>query len=186
MNYSQNGTEQILAEILGLIKSEVPHVCCEIGAADGIWLSNTAQLVREQGWRGTFVEADHAQFLKCCENYKHLPATVICDRATVENINALVPEGCGFLSIDVDGNDYWLWQALTSRPNIVCIEYNNHKTAADEVHPYDPEFVRPLETYYYGASREALIQLGESKGYRFSMDDGNCNLFFAYGEWKPA
>ena len=84
------------------------------------------------------------------------------------------------LSVDVDGNDYWIWQALrTYSPRIVVIEYNAQWPLLGRwVQPYDPERVWQ-GTDNYGASLGALRSLGEEKGYRFVHTEltGN-NAFF--------
>jgi hypothetical protein len=174
MIYSQTGLEEI---ILSNLLPDAPHVSCEIGAADGLWLSNTANLVRHLGWRGVFVEIDQAASLRCAENYSELPVTIINSRVTINNINDFVPKECGFLSIDVDGNDYWLWTALETRPAIVCIEYN-HRKIGEDIADYDPDYVRTPEFYSYGASRESMLSLAKYKGYELLHDDGQCNLLF--------
>ncbi len=115
-----------------------------------------------------------------------------------ENVDALIAEGAGpgeidVLSIDVDGNDYWLWQSIVSvKPRIVVIEYNagfGSDRAVTVV--YDPLFDRtkklsPKEPYYryapniyYGASLAALSKLGASKGYSLVCCEAlGVNAFF--------
>jgi hypothetical protein len=91
-----------------------------------------------------------------------------------------VPTEPDVLSIDVDGNDYSIWQALTTySPRIVVIEYNARWPLLERwVQPYDPERVWQ-GTDNYGASLGALRSLGEEKGYHFVHTEltGN-NAFF--------
>ncbi|MCA1690680.1 MAG: hypothetical protein LC733_00205 [Actinobacteria bacterium] len=70
------------------------------------------------------------------------------------------------LSIDIDGNDYWVWEALEAfRPRVVVIEYNGLlKNNACLVQPYDPDWAWD-GTEFYGASLGALRSLGRKKGY---------------------
>ena len=69
------------------------------------------------------------------------------------------------LSLDIDGNDYWVWMALEYRPRVIVIEYNAHVTAGEsKTIVYDPEF-RWRGTDYFGASLRALKELGDNKGY---------------------
>ena len=76
----------------------------------------------------------------------------------------------GLLSIDIDGNDYWVWKAITCvRPRILVLEYNAlfGPRAAVTV-PYDPTFFRTRAHYsnlFWGASLEALTRLSRDKGY---------------------
>ena len=90
----------------------------------------------------------------------------------------------GLLSVDIDGNDYWVWQAIdTISPRIVICEYNSHFGPTAEVStPYEAAFVRDTAHFskiYYGASIAALCALGARKGYSLvaSNSAGN-NVFF--------
>jgi len=102
--YSQNGEDGIIEECLKRMKIEIGS-CCEFGAADGYFCSNTRALI-EKGWNFTMLEASNGQFV------------------TPENVNVLVPD-CDVLSIDIDGNDYAVWKAYKHRPKIVVIEINS-------------------------------------------------------------
>ena len=89
-------------------------------------------------------------------------------------------EEVDFLSIDVDGNDYYLFENLLIKPKIICIEYNfwygsNLKCSI----PYDKNFIWRQGLLYFGASLNALCSLGKSKGYHLIALDSNCvNAFF--------
>jgi hypothetical protein len=102
--FSQNGEDGIIEECLKRMKIEIGS-CCEFGAADGYFCSNTRALI-EKGWRFTMLEAENGQFV------------------TPENVNELVPD-CDVLSIDIDGNDYAVWKAYDKKPKIVIIEINS-------------------------------------------------------------
>lgn len=108
---------------------------------------------------------------------------------TVENINELIEEAgfggpLGILSIDIDGNDYWVWEAIhVVDPAIVICEYNpilgdQHAVTV----PYDPQFHRFKGHHsglYFGASIAALKHLAEQKGYVFVGTNSNgINAFF--------
>jgi hypothetical protein len=93
------------------------------------------------------------------------------------------------LSIDVDGNDYWIWEAIKAvSPQIVICEYNslwgNEKSLAVA---YDPSFSITEAHYshlYYGASMKALTNLAASKGYSFlGSNSMGVNLFFVKNEY---
>lgn len=89
---------------------------------------------------------------------------------TVQNVTAFLPPGAesvDFLSIDVDGMDYWLLDAVFrsgARPRVVCVEFNQSKIAADDVQLYDPAFVWPGGSGF-GCSYRALNDLAERYGY---------------------
>lgn len=92
----------------------------------------------------------------------------------------LVPREFDLLSIDVDGNDYWIWRAIEGySARVVVIEYNS-SISPDESKtiPYDPEF-RWDGTNYFGASLLALTKLGRVKGYTLvGCDSRGVNAFF--------
>ena len=113
---------------------------------------------------------------------------------TAENVNEIITAASfngevGLLSIDVDGMDYWIWEAVTAcSPVIVIVEYNSvfGSTHAVTV-PYDRGFDRHTAHYshlYAGASLKALEHLGRRKGYSLvgSNSAGN-NAFFVKDEY---
>jgi hypothetical protein len=90
----------------------------------------------------------------------------------------------GVLSIDVDGNDYWIWDAITVvSPRIVVIEFNSTFGCVFPVSvPYREDFDCATAHYsrlYFGASLPALVDLGQRKGYRFvGCESHGANAFF--------
>ena len=78
-------------------------------------------------------------------------------------------EDIGLLSIDIDGNEYWLWEAIvTLRPRIVIVEYNGLFGLQPLVVPYQEDFQRTAAHHsnlYYGSSLGALNYLAQKKGY---------------------
>jgi len=142
---------------------------CEFGAADGVRLSNT-RLLYEAGWVGTYIEpsSDFEDLLINRPNASCIRAFV-----TAENVNELVPE-VDVLSIDIDGNDYWIWKAYEGRPKVVIVESN---LRMEGVHPYDPEFRLKSKKDPYGASPDALRLLAVEKGYHEVCMTG-VNLIF--------
>ena len=97
---------------------------------------------------------------------KPVPAFV-----TAENINTLIRDNgfageVGILSIDIDGNDYWVWKAISCvQADIVICEYNSRFGSERAVTiPYDPNFYRTeahSSNLYFGASIRALTLLGQ-------------------------
>lgn len=166
--YAQHGEDRILSRILRRIGA-TNRIAVEFGAKDGVSQSNTAAL-RDKGWRVVLFDSD--------------PESPIVTHATVtaENVNALfaehgIPQDCDVLSIDVDGNDLWIWKALTYQPRIVVIEYNQRWPANVCVTvPYDADRIWD-GTDYYGASVGALCRLARRKGYRLARFT-HSNLIF--------
>jgi len=169
--HSQNGQDYIIEDLskkLGIANGWF----VEFGAKDGYVLSNTAHFMDDYGWSGVYIESDKilADNLKInmAKNPKIFPIHAM---VTAENINEILkttplPQDFDLLSIDIDSNDYWVWQAITYTPKIVCIEYNSN------FHPTESMALRYNPTYLYqndknyGASALALIKLGKRKGYK--------------------
>jgi hypothetical protein len=152
----------------------------DLGAGDGVYASNCANLALNLGFDGLFLEADaekaeHARrFYAEHPDTRERPPAVVQAFITRENVNELV-RGAGFegevdlLSIDVDGNDYWLWEALDCvSPRFVVVEGHTELGLADYVMPYEPNFDwrRTPPGTRIGASPAALDRLAGRLGYR--------------------
>jgi len=172
--YSQNGEDGVLSKIFEIIGASSKY-CVEFGAYDGITGSNTC-LLRKQGWDSLLLDRMfdipkmnlHKEFI------------------TAENITTLfdkykVPPNLDLVSIDIDYNDFYVWQALDPKyqPKVVVIEYNSaHLPDQDKVAKYMPYYCGD-GTMYYGASILALFNLGRSKGYSLVYaEKAGVNLFF--------
>ncbi len=168
--YSQNGEDGVLAEILRRIGAP-SRFFVEFGVESGAE-GNCVYLADVAGWDGLFMEADDRMFSALARKYQARPGIrTIQALVTAENIETLlteaeVPEEPDVMSIDVDGQDYWIFEALEQyRPRVVVIEYNS---------ALDPHrrLVQPRDltawdgTAYFGASLGAIRQLAEGKGYR--------------------
>lgn len=186
--YSQNGEDGILQEILRRVGVRT-RFFVEIGVESGREC-NCARLVLEEGWRGVLVEADPGHFAALAERYRAHEG-VRCVRAVVAstNIEELlrangVPRDLDVLSVDIDGNDYWVWSAVASwRPRVVVIEYNAaHAPPRKWVMREEPRH-RWDGTTYYGASLASLVALGRKKGYTLvATDSTGVNAFFVLDE----
>jgi hypothetical protein len=178
--FSQNGEDGVIAEIAR--RSGAPgRFFVEIGGGYGVE-NNCAALADLAGWSGLFIEAGDAEFAALARKYRSQPRVrVVQALVTPENIEDLLadaPAEPDVLTIDVDGSDYWIWEALQRRPRTVVIEYNGSLEPGRRlVQPRDTGGWR--ETRFYGASIDALVALGASKGYRLVHCDltGN-NAFF--------
>jgi hypothetical protein len=150
----------------------------EIGADDGV-NSNAANLYFNFGWRGLFVDGNPKSIRRGKKFYAKYPhpwfyqPQFVCSKVTRENINPLLKKAgiqgeIGLLSIDIDGNDYWIWDAITSiDPKVVVIETHIEFGMENIVVPYDPNYRYPgKHPLYNGASPVAMQKLGAKKGYR--------------------
>jgi hypothetical protein len=182
--FSQNGEDGVLAELLRRTGT-TNQWFVEFGIQSGAE-GNCVFLADVLGWSGLFMESHEDAFNELRRKYA-ANRVVHTQHAHVgrENIERLfaqanVPAAPDVLSIDVDGNDYWIWEVLRSySPRIVVIEYNAQwPLQARWVQPYDSARTWQ-ETDNYGASLGALRSLGEQKGYRLVHTEltGN-NAFF--------
>ena len=152
----------------------------DIGAGDGVTASNTANLALNVGFHGLFVDAREPEAKRGRHFYATHPDTrerpPVFRRAFVtrENVNGIVREA-GFegdvdlLSIDIDGNDYWILEALDCvQPRLICIETHTEYGLEDFVAPYDADFDwrRVPAGTRIGASPVAMTKLAERLGYR--------------------
>jgi hypothetical protein len=107
-----------------------------------------------------------------------------------ENINNLINthflnDEIDFLSIDVDGIDYYLLEKINIKPKLICIEYNHWFGSEQSVTvPYDKNFIWNRD-YYSGASLLALTKLAKTKNYHLIATDSSCtNAFFIHNDYK--
>jgi len=168
---SQSGEDGIIARILELIQPP-NRFCVEFGAWDGIKHSNCYNLIKNCGWGGVLIEADGKKYEELAKTYEDTPqATTVNRLVAFEGSHALdnildefsAPTEIGVLSIDVDGNDYYIWESLTRHSaEVVVIEFN-------PTVPNDVLFVqdKSLEVNQ-GCSLLALIMLGKDKGYELA------------------
>jgi hypothetical protein len=159
--------------------------------------SNTRFLLVNNNWSGLVIDgsAENVNYLKKDPIYWRHNLKAVQAFIDKDNINGVLFDNgisgdIGILSIDIDGNDYWVWQAIdVVNPAIVIIEYNSRfgKDKAVTI-PYDPAFVRSKAHYsmlYAGASLKALYNLGKSKGYLFvGCNSAGNNAFFVRQDLK--
>lgn len=181
-NYSQNGEDGVLHYIFSVIGAKNKR-CVEICAGDGVQC-NTANLIINHGWCGLLFDGKKENIEFGQAYYRSHPDTFICppilrhEWITAENINALIASN-GFegeidlLSIDMDGMDYWIWNAIEkTSPRVVVVEVNlAWGTDRSVTAPYDPNYVlkfsNGIQLPNSGASLPALVKLGRAKGFRF-------------------
>ncbi|NSW45326.1 MAG: hypothetical protein HPY79_05895, partial [Bacteroidales bacterium] len=163
----------------------------EFGSDDGV-NSNSANLYFHFGWTGLFIDANKSNIKRGERFFSKYPhpwcdkPKFICSFITRDNINDLIKKAgfegeIGFLSIDIDGNDYWIWDALTVvNPQVVMIETNNVFGYNNIVVPYNPEYFFPgKHPIYHGASPQAMVNLAKKKGYRLvGANELGFNLIF--------
>jgi hypothetical protein len=190
-HFSQNNEDGILLYIFALIGT-TNRVCVEMCAGDGIEC-NTANLVINHGWKGLMfdgslhnIQRGQSVYSARKDALRFSPPMMVHAWLTRENVNALIAER-GFdgeidlFSLDIDGNDYWIWKALdVIQPRVIVAEYNQGLGGRRAVTiPYQPDFVFNWQSVCCGASLPALAKLGKTKGYRLvGVDSFGVNAFF--------
>lgn len=138
--------------------------------------SNTRFLLVNDHWQGMVLDAgaEDIRHIQRDRIYWQYDLQAKCTWITRENINELMRkagfgEDIGLLSIDIDGNDYWIWEAIQLiRPRIVVVEYNSLFGLRPLAVPYKEDFQRTASHFsnlYYGSSLGALHYLAHKKGY---------------------
>ncbi len=191
--FSQHGEDGILC-----------HLFSELGTTDRRFVEfgvesgrecNCASLAINFGWSGLLMDGDEGNARSGRAFYRAMipdrPEAVTFNARwiTRENINDLLKDAgytgeIDLLSIDIDGNDYWVWEAIeVVTPRVVVIEYNALFGPSRAVTlPYDPafnRFTRHPRGLIYGASLAALAKLGRRKGYGLvGCESRGVNAFF--------
>ena len=173
--FSQFGEDGIIDYLIKSLKIEEKNFI-EFGV-ENYEEANTRFLLESRNWSGLIFDSskEHINFIKGKNYYWRQNLIAKCEFITSENINSLIQEHngdreVGLLSIDVDGNDYWIWKAINGIiPKIVVIEYNARLGKKKSiVTPYKKDFNRIKEHHssiYFGASLIAIYKLAKEKNY---------------------
>ena len=199
--YSQNGEDGILLHLLSRTGVE-SGTFVEIGCGDGREC-NAANLAINFCWSGSMIDADPCRVETARSFYRAVlmdqasRVQLSCERITAENVNQILAKetsstNLDLMSIDIDGNDYWVWKMLTAvHPRIVVIEYNASLGKDRSISTvYDPDFdirAKHPSGIYHGASLAALAKLGKEKGYQLAgCDSTGVNAFFVRSDIASA
>jgi len=174
--FEEDGKLLFIFSILGMKNKTF----VEIGSDDGV-NSNSANLYFNFGWHGLFIDGNRHSIRRGKKFFAKYPhpwfykPQFLCSKVTRENVNALIENAgyrgeVGLLSIDIDGNDYWVWDAITVvEPQVVIIETHNEFGMNNIVVPYDADYSYPgKHPVYHGASPVAMTKLASKKGYRLA------------------
>jgi hypothetical protein len=173
--FSQFGEDGIIQYLLQHVPTP-NEVFVEFGVED-YSESNTRFLLVNDNWRGLVMDGgdSHVAFLRRAGlDWRHdIEAKVaFVDRDNIDGLiaSAGIRGDIGLLSVDIDGNDYWVLEAIeVVSPRILVVEYNsNFGPEAAVTVPYDPAFERGRAHWsqlYWGASLSALDALARRKGY---------------------
>lgn len=182
--FSQWGDDGIMQFLIDYLNIE-NKIFIEFGVEDYLE-SNTRFILINNCWKGLVMDGSALKVnqIKCSDLFWQYQLDAICCFITRDNINELISEYLnkqtpGILVIDVDGNDYWIWEAIEVKPTLVVVEYNSLLGFDRAISiPYHSNFVRNQAHYsnlYYGASLPALCQLANKKGYTLVGCNSNGN-----------
>lgn len=189
--FLQSGEDGIIDFLLSKINVENKYFV-EFGV-ENYYESNTRFLMMNRNWRGLVIDGSKRNIESIRRSYyywKHdlnaVSAFITCD-----NINSLLRENTpediehvGLLSIDIDGNDYWVFKEIdVISADILILEYNSLFGLDKKLTiPYNSTFERYEQHFtggYFGASLPALIELADHKGYTFvGTNSFGSNAFF--------
>lgn len=177
--FSQFGQDGIIDWLIE--RTSIPrnlHTFVEFGV-ESYREANTRFLLENRNWRGLVMDGSDASLATLKQDPLLWQYNLAANPAfiTRENINDLLigsgfSRDVGLLSVDIDGVDYWVWEAINAISPIICVcEYN---AVFGDLHaisvPYDPKFTASGSHYsslYFGASIAAMCHLAERKGYKF-------------------
>lgn len=184
---SEHGEDGVIERIFQII-GEGTRSCVDLGALNGVHGSNVWNLIKRKNWSGVLIEADQTYFERLKKEYAGLN-NVHCVNAFVsfEGENSLdnifartsLPKDFDLFSLDVDGNEYHLWESLANyRPKIMIVEFN-------PTIPNDVSFIQPRDMkVFHGSSLKALVDLAKEKGYEL-IATNEFNAFFVLKELFP-
>lgn len=182
--HSQNGEEGILEHIFYKI-DHTNKVAIEFGAGNGKTISNTFHFKNKHGFSRVLIEGGNGP----CVTKEEVIRSIV----TPENINDLLsdcPEICDLISIDIDGDDYWVWKTMNVKGRVVIIEF--HSAIPNDVGlaivpgegTINSHKGNPILNGYYSANLRAFYELAEILGYKFCTTISD-NAIFVLAEEFP-
>jgi len=184
--FSQFGEDGIIEEIFKRLSDVSDKRCCEFGAWDGKFLSNTCNLITNHNYEAILIEADKKRFDELIYQFPDKKIIKInkfinfSGENSLDNIleNNNFNKDFDFLSIDIDGCDYWVFESLSKfTPKVICIEFN-------PLIPNKVDFIQEKNMKInQGSSAKSIIDLGLKKNY-FPIASTDCNLFFVHNKFK--
>lgn len=189
--YSQYGEDGIIEYIFSQI-GFTNKISVEIGVSSDIHVCNSINLVKNHEFFGFFIDKDKNFSLESQIFFKEKNVKLINAFITQNNANNIfldnnIPDNIDFLSLDIDGNDFYILKAMnTIKFRVMVIEYNAYLGRdLSIVIKYDENFTIDPTSRYYGASILAFAKLTKELGYFLigSVSEG-ANLFFVSNEFK--
>ena len=184
---SSDGEDGVIKAIFDVI-GEQSRWCVELGALNGTHDSNVWDLIKNKKWSGVLIEADRTYFEKLQKEYRDDQGAVCVNEfVSFEGEHSLdsifartpIPKEFDLFVLDIDGNEYHLWDSLAEyRPRVMVVEFN-------PTIPNDVSFIQPRDmSVYQGSSLCAFVELAKRKGYEL-VAAGSVNAFFVLRESYP-
>lgn len=172
--FSENGEDGIIEKIFSEIKPK-SNLCCEFGAWDGILASNCRNLIVNHDWEAIMIEGDPARCQNLVKTYEN-DENVRCLNAYIDNqensINNILTtdekNNIDFISIDIDGLDYEIFEGLNFLPQVICIEVNTGHSPE-----YNTVIPREIAENIVGQPLQYFVNIAEVKGYQLVCFIGN-------------
>jgi methyltransferase FkbM-like protein len=185
--YSQSGEDGILAKILETLPN-CDKWCVEFGAWDGQLFSNACHLIDDAGYSAVMIECDTARFKDLLKRHGKNPRVIglnalvgFTEADSLDHLLAKtpIPKDFDLLSIDIDGNDYHVWNStVLYKPKVVVIEFN-------PTIPTEFEYVQEADPgSNQGSSVLSLTRLGKTKGYEL-VSVTTLNAILVRSEYFP-
>lgn len=182
---SQGGEDGIIQKILEVIETK-NNWCVEFGSWDGMYLSNTYNLICNHNYSAVLIEGNKKRFKDLVKNFRSNPNIIPMNTFVgFNNDDCLdiilektpIPLDFDVLSIDIDGNDYHIWDAVKKyKPKIVVVEFN-------PTVPQDVEFIQPKDmNITQGSGILSTVKLANSKGYELAAIE-SANAIFVKKEF---
>lgn len=195
--FSQFGEDGIVSYLVNVLGDSVENKKFIEFGVENYQESNTRYLMMSKNWGGVIIDGSkkNMDYVKSSYFYWRHDLKAISQFITAENIDSLLLEqlqenekNIGLLSVDIDGNDYYVFDAIKSiSADILILEYNSVFGKEKSVTiPYESDFYRYDKSFtgaYFGASLKALIKKAEEKGYSFlGTNNAGNNAFFVKNE----
>ena len=183
--FSQNGEDGILEEIINRLNKYSDKSCCEFGAWDGKHLSNVYNLISNKSFKGLLIESNLKRFkkLSSINNKNIIPLNKLVSFEGKNKLDNILLENnfnkdFDILSIDIDGNDYYIFESMIEfLPKVIVIEFN-------PTIPNHIEFIQKKDfKINEGSSARSLFNLAKKKNYNLVATTA-CNLIFVHNRFK--
>ena len=166
--YSQFGEDGMIEYLFKTSKIPIKKFFVDVGAYDGITNSNTYNLWKNGTFKGVLIENNDTHIKKINKLIKSTNIKVVNSTVEVDGENSIdsILEKIGknnieigYMSIDIQSYDYYLFEKLKARPQIISIEFN------PSIPPYI-DYVDPPGQVYLKCSAKAIERLAIKKDYK--------------------